>query len=210
MRGDESCQGCLGVFFPISTQPQWAEQKWAWQHNLSQSILHILAEFLVSLCLPPLHKDIRSIYALYTWMCKTKNSSKIVVELSKMVNLPADLSFPWLSFSKLYFTRLQKRCITWCFECSVKFGEVFLCNWCRQRSFSCSSEKSYGLMTRHFNYHPHWHSGDNQSVGSPVPVVRRWLWPGNRTFLEVASMIVTCMVNSGFFVQGISHFMLHS
>ena len=24
-----------------------------------------------------------------------------------------------------------------------------------------------------------------------VPVVSRWLWPGNRTFLEVASMVVT-------------------
>ena len=31
---------------------------------------------------------------------------------------------------------------------------------------------------------PIWHSGDNQSVGSSVPVVRRWLWPINRTFLE--------------------------
>ena len=26
---------------------------------------------------------------------------------------------------------------------------------------------------------------------SLVPVIRRWLWPGNRTFLEVASMVVT-------------------
>ena len=30
-----------------------------------------------------------------------------------------------------------------------------------------------------------WCLGDNQSVGSSVPVVSRWLWPGNRTFLEV-------------------------
>ena len=29
------------------------------------------------------------------------------------------------------------------------------------------------------------------SEGSLVPVVRRWLWPGNRTFLEVASTVVT-------------------
>ena len=36
-----------------------------------------------------------------------------------------------------------------------------------------------------------WQSGDNQSVGSSVPVVSRWLWPRNRTFLEVASMMVT-------------------
>ena len=37
----------------------------------------------------------------------------------------------------------------------------------------------------------HWHSGDNQSEGSSVPVVSRWLGPGNRTFLEVANMVVT-------------------
>ena len=30
------------------------------------------------------------------------------------------------------------------------------------------------------------------SEASLVPVVSRWLWPGNRTFLEVASMVVTC------------------
>ena len=29
------------------------------------------------------------------------------------------------------------------------------------------------------------------SEGSSVPVVSRWLWPVNRTFLEVASMVVT-------------------
>ena len=33
-------------------------------------------------------------------------------------------------------------------------------------------------------------SGDNQSVWSSAPVVSRWLWPGNRTCLEVASMVV--------------------
>ena len=31
-----------------------------------------------------------------------------------------------------------------------------------------------------------WRLGDNQSVRSSVLVVSRWLWPGNRTFLEVA------------------------
>ena len=46
-------------------------------------------------------------------------------------------------------------------------------------------------MTSHFNYHPCSCSGDNQSVESSVPVVNRLLWPGNRTFLEVASMVVT-------------------
>ena len=33
--------------------------------------------------------------------------------------------------------------------------------------------------------------GDNRSEGSSAPVVSRWLLPGDRTFLEVASMVVT-------------------
>ena len=38
-------------------------------------------------------------------------------------------------------------------------------------------------------------SGDNQSVGSSVLVVNRWLWCWNRTLLEEASMVVTrCIV----------------
>ena len=35
----------------------------------------------------------------------------------------------------------------------------------------------------------HWFSGDNQSERSLVPVVSKWLGPGNKTFLEVASMV---------------------
>ena len=49
-------------------------------------------------------------------------------------------------------------------------------------------------MTRQYNHRwspSHWRSGDNQSVGSSTPVVSRWLWPGNRTFLEVVSMVVS-------------------
>ena len=42
------------------------------------------------------------------------------------------------------------------------------------------------LITKHFDYHP----STNWVIGS-VPVVSRWLWPGNKTFLEVASMVVT-------------------
>ena len=34
--------------------------------------------------------------------------------------------------------------------------------------------------------------------GSSVLVVSRWLWPGNRTFLEVASMVVTWWMVAGF------------
>ena len=45
------------------------------------------------------------------------------------------------------------------------------------------------LMTHHFNYRPS--ISNNQSVWSPIPVVSWCLWPGNRTFLEVASMAVT-------------------
>ena len=33
--------------------------------------------------------------------------------------------------------------------------------------------------------------GDNSGEGSSVPVFCRWLSPGNRTFLEIASMVVT-------------------
>ena len=45
-------------------------------------------------------------------------------------------------------------------------------------------------MTRHFDYHPSI-KDDDQSARSSVPVVSRWLWPGNGTFLEVASMVGT-------------------
>ena len=45
-----------------------------------------------------------------------------------------------------------------------------------------SHADSYTWMTQINNF---------QSVGSSVPVVSKWLWPGNRTFLEVASMVVT-------------------
>ena len=46
------------------------------------------------------------------------------------------------------------------------------------------------LITLHSNCHSCWRSGDNQS-GSSTRVISRWLGPGNRTFLEVASMVVT-------------------
>ena len=49
-------------------------------------------------------------------------------------------------------------------------------------------------MTLLFNCHPCWRLGNNQSIGSSVPVVSRWLWPGNRTFLEVASKVVTWLI----------------
>ena len=36
-----------------------------------------------------------------------------------------------------------------------------------------------------------WRSGNNESFGSSAPVISRWLGPGNRTFLEVDSMVIT-------------------
>ena len=47
------------------------------------------------------------------------------------------------------------------------------------------------LKTLHSNHRPSWCSGNNQSIGSSVLVVNSWLWPGYKTFLEVASMVVT-------------------
>ena len=48
-----------------------------------------------------------------------------------------------------------------------------------------------GANGRHFYYCLSTSKGDNQSVGSSVSVVSRWLWPGTKTFLVVASMVVT-------------------
>ena len=51
-------------------------------------------------------------------------------------------------------------------------------------------------MTWHFDYSP------PASEGSSVLMVSRWLWPGNLTFLEVASMVVTWWIVA-FFAQWI-------
>ena len=60
-------------------------------------------------------------------------------------------------------------------------------------------------MTLHFNCHPRWHLGNNQSVRSSPLMVSRWLWPWNRTFLEMASMVTLViggyLVDSGYFAQ---------
>ena len=47
------------------------------------------------------------------------------------------------------------------------------------------------LITRHLNYRLSASEGDNKSEASSVPVVSRWLWPGNKIFLEVYSMVIT-------------------
>ena len=49
-------------------------------------------------------------------------------------------------------------------------------------------------MTRHFDHCPSGSEGDNQIVGLSIPVVSSWLGPGNRTILEVASMVVTSWI----------------
>ena len=54
------------------------------------------------------------------------------------------------------------------------------------------------------NYHPCCRLGHNQSVGSSVPVVSRWLGPGNRTFVEMASMVVTGWLVAFFAVKPIA------
>ena len=41
-----------------------------------------------------------------------------------------------------------------------------------------------------------WRSGNNQSVGSSVQVASRCLRHGNRTVLEVASMVVTWCIEA--------------
>ena len=46
-------------------------------------------------------------------------------------------------------------------------------------------------MTLHFSYYPCWPLGDNCSIGSSAPVGSRWLWPVNRTLLDVDSMVVS-------------------
>ena len=46
-------------------------------------------------------------------------------------------------------------------------------------------------MAWHFDYRPSTSEGDDYSEGSSVPMVSRWLRPGNRTYLEVSSIVVT-------------------
>ena len=62
-------------------------------------------------------------------------------------------------------------------------------------------------MTWHFSYHAPslalgWCMGDNQCVTSSALLVSRWLWPGNKTFLEVSCMVVTWWIVA--FLQSVS------
>ena len=54
----------------------------------------------------------------------------------------------------------------------------------------------------HFNY---CLSASEWSEGSSVPVITRWLWPGNRAFLEVANMVVTWRITA-FWHTGLCNF----
>ena len=55
-------------------------------------------------------------------------------------------------------------------------------------------------MTLHFDYRLSASEHDSKCEGSSSPVVSRWLGPGNRTFLEVDSMVVTWWIVA-FFAQ---------
>ena len=46
-------------------------------------------------------------------------------------------------------------------------------------------------MTQRFDYRQSTSEGNNQSEGSSVTMISRWLWSGNRAFLEVASMVAS-------------------
>ena len=63
------------------------------------------------------------------------------------------------------------------------------------------------LMNLHFNYHTCWCSCDTQNVGSSVPVVSRWLWPGKRTLLKLDSMVgtwwIVALLQSGIAMLGV-------
>ena len=73
----------------------------------------------------------------------------------------------------------------------------FFVLWCLVLTLVClQGEHIHVALRKNASIHYCCRSGDNRSVGASVPVVCRWLWPGNRTLSEMASM-----VDSGFFAQ---------
>ena len=77
-------------------------------------------------------------------------------------------------------------CIVFVSECQVVYYLQILYPLCKIATIHqvTTCIVSPVLIIRHFNYHP--------SISeSSVLVVSRWLWPGNRTCLEVASTVVT-------------------
>ena len=66
--------------------------------------------------------------------------------------------------------------------------------------YTSSNYHAVVLMTLYFNYHPCWRSGNNQSEESSALVVSRWLWSGNKTFLEVDSLVESWWIVA-FFAQ---------
>ena len=70
---------------------------------------------------------------------------------------------------------------------------VFLCRALKIFLVCAIKTKQYRVLVNRL-WSCSWCSGNNQSVGSLLPVVSRWLWPGNRPFSEVASMVVTWWV----------------
>ena len=77
-----------------------------------------------------------------------------------------------------------------------KQHELTSIKYCVRRNPSVIDQHSPGPQSGSVNKQPpdtmqKHHSGDNESIGSSVPVVSRWLWHANSTFLEVARLMVT-------------------
>ena len=69
-------------------------------------------------------------------------------------------------------------------------------------------ERQWAIRPRFNSFNARWRLGNNQSVGSSALLVSRWLWPGTRTFLEQASMVVSWWIVA--FLPGVcSIFLCH-
>ena len=99
----------------------------------------------------------------------------------------------WKTASGLYYLQLCDTLIThWHFL--INTGDRANLSRCQTGALHRSSAKSDGLILQIFvqfiGFHCAWHSGDNQSAGSSVPVVSSSsLWPGNTAFLEYAEWL---------------------
>ena len=100
----------------------------------------------------------------------------------------------WVSFTQRNIASLKAFIVLfkshWLPSFAFNLIKAFFSVYVTRRCHLCGSLESFILeMSSNLQ-----HFGDNQSVGSSVPVVSRWLWPWNRTFLEVANMVVTWQI----------------